>query len=206
MARFRNISAWKEHKINYWGIPKSANTSVKIALAGTSKKEFIEKRYRDTLSFYRYMIEMKSTDKWVHDEMVCEYINKEVATQNGFRNITVIRNPIERFKSQFKYNVKLRLTETKTMDDFLSHLEQTPEHMRNLHFNSQSYFIADEQMKVIPELVFKAEDMQELEEFLGVRIPITNAISLEIGLSKEHLSRIGNLFCADFNIYETHQR
>lgn len=79
-----NITEWAEHRLNYWAIPKCANTAIKACLAG-----------KPTNNQY-------SREKWVHNPTNLNYISDRDAFANGYTNFSVIRHPYERFVSLFK--------------------------------------------------------------------------------------------------------
>lgn len=203
MEEFFNISKWAAHNINYWGIPKCANTSVKHALIGsTNFKDYILLKYKTTLAINKYLL-LKDTHKWVHDPLVCRYIDKKEALSNGLINITVIRNPIERFKSQFKYNLKFNLVDATSIECLLNHIEQLDEESRNIHFKSQAYFITDTNSNIITDYVFKTENIEYLEKFLAINIPKINTISGDIWLSHTQIQKIEDIYTKDFEIFES---
>jgi hypothetical protein len=79
-----NITAWPEFKLNYWAVPKCANTAIKACLAKKpTNNEF-------------------SKEKWVHNPTNLNYITDKESFKNGFTNFSVIRHPYERFISLFK--------------------------------------------------------------------------------------------------------
>jgi len=191
-----NITAWPEFGVNFWGIPKCGNTSVKIALYGIDKDRSVIEGKQNANTFYRV------NSKWVHELEVVNYIVPEEALENGLNNLTVIRNPLDRLNSQFFYNFRAKILKITYVDQLLDHVEMTSELDRNMHFRSQKFFIA-ENSKLLVDKIFKLEHIQELENFLGIQIPITNQSMAKLTFTKQQISRIKKLYKEDFDLYET---
>jgi hypothetical protein len=178
-------------KLNYWGIPKSGNTSLKICLLKST-----DKRISRTGDIYQ---------AWAHSEDNIKYITKEEAIENGYLNFTVVRDPYTRFESMLK-DIKRRNGQffkgkkIETIEDFFNYLEKTEDNKRNVHFRSQSYFITKDN-KLALENVFKLENTEEIEHFINLKLEKYNSIFSNItqftGIEKE---RIYKIYKNDFKI------
>ena len=87
-----NISCWDDLGLNYWGITKCGNTSIKYALIESSGR-LIDQLIKS---------DAHGADSWVHSENHIKYIDLDTALSNGNRNFAVTRNPYDRFISMYK--------------------------------------------------------------------------------------------------------
>ena len=180
-----NISSWDRLKLNYWGIPKCGNTSVKYALAAASE------------------LKLQALDDicvWVHKESLTQYITPQQAIENGFRNFTVIRNPLDRFMSMHKDICRREplskiVGNDKSINNFLNYLEKTNDDKRNVHFRSQCYFIAQGD-KVIPDILSYAD----IEQMLNTKIEHLNSIEKQYDITDEQKNRVYNIFQKDYEL------
>lgn len=189
-----NITHWPNHNLNYWGIPKCANTSVKYALMD-----------RDLDN-----INSKKPYAWIHNTGIQNYIDPSRAISNNCINFTLVRNPISRTLSLyrdivFKRNKKLSVAKkfnidgSETLHDFLDILEQNID--KNPHFYPQSNFISNNNILLVDN-IFKLEEINQLEKFLQRDIPLTNATNNKITFNSEHTKRIKNLYNTDFDLLQ----
>jgi len=175
-----NISTWDKIGLNFWGVPKAGDTSIKYLLHQVSGSDILE-----------------SDDKtqWVHNHEFTTYISPDQAIDNGFANIAVTRNPYSRFISMWK-DVKRRGPEfslsCKTIDEFLFHIENTADRKRNVHFRSQSYFLRD-----IVQCI-DITDTDTLQIYLNHPIPHKNILKGVIELSDRQKERVYNVYKNDF--------
>jgi hypothetical protein len=190
-----NITEWSKNRVNFWGITKNANTSVKMALLEEDRELHPKKSYA-----------------WVHNPKIGKYITPEAAFKNGFTNFTLVRDPITRVQSMYKDIVikrnkklsvakKFNLHETMSFDEFLDFLQV---HMYdNIHFCPQTFFIVKNDT-VLPEKIFKLEEINNLEKFLNLTIPTTNSTRKkfveEEPLTKKQIQKIKILYQNDFKI------
>lgn len=175
-----NISTWDKIGLNFWGVPKAGNTSIKYLLHQVSGNDILE-----------------SDDKtqWVHNHEFTTYISPNQAIDNGFANIAVTRNPYKRFISMWK-DVERRGPEfavsCKTVDEFLFYLENTLDKKRNVHFRTQRYFL-HENVKCID-----ITDTDALQIYLNHPIPHKNILKGVIELSDRQKERVYNVYKNDF--------
>jgi hypothetical protein len=183
-----NITEWPD--INYWGITKAGNTSIKFALIELHKKKSIKNS-----NLYK---------TWVHSEHNGTYISKDQALTNGKINFTVIRNPYTRFESMWK-DIKRRPDQffknkrIDTLEEFFDYLERTEDEKRNVHFRSQSYFISDG-VKILPDHVFDIEDKESINKFLNIKLEKHNSINSPVKFTDNQISRIYSIYEKDFKI------
>lgn len=131
----RNISSWNNLKINLWGITKAGHTSLKNHL---------------------FMLEHDATDNpgsSVHGKHRTRYISATAANTNGHQNITMVRNPIDRFRSGYKdffitrkkkgekiaKNLKLSNVDIDSVLDAIA--EQRYDHDVDPHFRRQCWYL-----------------------------------------------------------------
>lgn len=181
-----NITIWPQYRLNYWGITKCANSAVKSSLMNHNVKN-INKR-----------------DKSLHSSKNVTYISQEAALSNNYVNFSVTRDPYERFVSLYKdfgcdrYKA-IGLQDSVSFDYFIDYaLEKFPNDNCNIHFKSQSSFIANKY-----ELLFdNVFDISRVPEFLlsyGVNLNYANVSkSQEVILSSVHRQRIFDRYENDF--------
>lgn len=180
-----NISCWPDLKINYWGIPKCFNTSIKYALAEKSNKK-LEK--------------IDDTCKWIHQESLLHYIDRETALENNYINITLTRNPFDRFLSlckdvQRRKSLGNKIGSKYSVDSVLNYIERTTEKKRDVHFRSQCYYICHGN-KIIPDILA----IEEFEDLIKTKVKKLNSIEKTIILTDEQKKRVYNLFKNDFEL------
>lgn len=188
-----NISQWDNLKINYWGITKSGNTSVKYALLKKCNKNIKN---------------IDDASMWVHENNLAVYIDQLTASKNGYKNIAVTRNPYERAISMYKDLIRRRDTIFAThhnnhnitsFDSFLDILINQPDEKRNLHFKTQTYFITKDSRLLVDE-VYDLNDIPKLNKHLGIDIPHINSIKGKMELTEEQIKKINIIYEADFRI------
>lgn len=185
-----NITVWHNREINFWGIPKCANTSVKYALLGANTK-------RET-----------SIGKAVHNFRYSKYISKTQAFQNRYTNITVTRHPFARVLSLYQDFVIRRpnsLTKKcKNFDDFIDNvILKTDDTMNtNIHFRSQCYFVALPNYNgLFPIDVFDITEVDQLfhkYKLNPVKINVTDRCGVE--LTQEQKDKIFERYKFDFQL------
>ena len=177
-----NISVWPELKLNFWGIPKAGNTSIKYLLHQKSGNSM---QIDDDLN------------QWVHQAKNTYYITPEEAMNNGFTNFTVTRNPYDRFLSMFKDVLRrggsMGLSRCRTIENFVAHLELTPDERRNVHFRSQCHFLRDHDI-----MHMDISDTEKLSNFFQCEVPHKNAIKKSIEMNEHLRKRVYAIYAADF--------
>jgi hypothetical protein len=184
-----NITVWDSIGLNYWAITKCGNTSVKASL--------LEKTGRQ-------IKQIDGVDAWVHNEKNVKYISREQALSNGNMNFTVTRNPYDRFVSMFK-DVKRRPKQffkngekIKSIDQLLEYIDQIPDHERDIHFRSQSYFIFDESGRLLVDEKFDINETARIADSIGLNTNKLNVIESEIVLNEKQKQKVANLYWKDF--------
>tara|TARA_B100001287_G_C22511130_1_gene448329 strand:- start:107 stop:802 length:696 start_codon:yes stop_codon:yes gene_type:complete len=81
----RNITSWPNLGLNYWGITKCGNTSIKHHLFKQTSGSVFTRPELD-----------------IHDGVDTEEISPKEANENGHRNFCVVRHPVSRFFSMYK--------------------------------------------------------------------------------------------------------
>lgn len=207
-----NISTFKKLKLNYWGIRKCANTTMKyILLRAENPKivEQIEKRDKNNVNAHG-----NPHRGWVHNR--CVYITPVQAKENGFKNFTVLRDPIQRVCSmynnclqrpdravasgsdQFKDDMKVFL-QNPTIMGFLDVLEKYPDEERNIHYRSQkSHCLIENIIKL--KLDTLALTIHSIHPSLNVDIKL-NASEEDIKIEPLIKERIYQIFNEDHRLY-----
>lgn len=186
-----NITSWPDRHLNFWGITKCANTSIKKSLLGENINEF----------------DPEYSNFEVHDVSKALYIDKSTALSNGFDNFTVVRNPYTRCVSMYKDFVLKRFNqnligfninrEGMTFDDFLKKIIIKSKDQDDIHLRSQTSFLKFEG-SVAVDNIFKIEDIHPIEKFLDIHIPMINISKGEISLQDSHKSIIYDRYEQDF--------
>ena len=128
-----NITAWPNLGLNYWGITKCANTTVKTHLY--------------ELEFNTQVIERKHIR--IHGYKEINYISYAQAMSNGLLNFTVTRHPYDRFMSMYndiilsrpKRAAKAGVADVSTVNELLNYLEESDLSTVDVHFRTQSSFV-----------------------------------------------------------------
>lgn len=133
-----------------------------------------------------------------------EYISHVDALRTGYYNFSVIREPVDRFCSMYKYNLMrpelCYLEHCLDVDPLLDLIEGTADKDRNVHFRSQRYFVAPKGI-LTPELFLLEHDLAEIEERFNVSVDVTNNIDMEIHLSDSQIARVKNIYSEDIKMY-----
>lgn len=119
---------------NFWAIPKCGNTTIKYLLY---------KRYQP-----RSIRPLDNeANEWVHLQTIGNYITPLDANHNGNYNFTVVRDPVERFRSLYSDFCVVRkhaIPEIKGMsiDELITYISKADnERTLNIHLRSQMYFL-----------------------------------------------------------------
>jgi len=136
----RNITQWNNLKVNYWGITKCANSTIKTHLWELENKQ----QYVSTKD-----ISIHGVDNLVR-------LTSKEALQSSNINFTVVRNPYSRFTSQYRDLVLSRKKvgrrahiEDMTINQVLDFLITTCDNQRDVHLKSQCAFVNHNTVKVI---------------------------------------------------------
>lgn len=182
-----NITVWPNLKINFWGIPKCGNTSMKYALLVNSG---INGKKDDVM-------------KWVHNHGGATYTDIKTAISNGYQNVTITRNPYDRFVSMYKDVLRrpnmFKLNSVKSVDSFIKVLNNKS--VKDMHFKLQCEFIAPKN-NIIPEIVLDLDTLDE--NFMNLNIQKYNTINREVTLTNEQKQRVHELYRKDFDLLGYH--
>jgi len=183
-----NITAWPNLRINFWGIPKCGNTSMKYALLVNSG---IDGQKDEVM-------------KWVHNHGGAKYIDIQTARNNGFQNVTITRNPYDRFVSMYKDVLRrpkmFRLNSVKSVDSFIKVLDNKS--VKDMHFKLQCQFITINDT-VIPDIVLDLDTLDE--NFMNLNIQKYNSINKEVTLTAEQKQHVYELYRQDFELLGYHE-
>lgn len=138
-----NITRWDEYGVNYWGIPKCMNTSVKAM--------FLSAMYNVQSGGD---VKTYNTFQFAHHEELDRYITPEEANSNGNINFTIVREPYGRVKSMYKDFVHkrpnigreikdLNIDENTSFEKFVKQVSKTCDETCNIHLASQYSLIKD---------------------------------------------------------------
>jgi len=164
-----NITQWDDYKVNYWGIPKCGNTSIKFMLMNKDKN----------LDYY-------NPNDWIHAEKEAKYIDRKTALSNGYFNFTIMRNPYDRVLSMYKdfaikRKGKIRIS-TDSLFSFVNDLTRFGDHKGSeIHFRSQSYFIYEDYLLV--DKIYHLEDTEYMVDNLS------SICNYEFTLQKIHYTK-----------------
>lgn len=131
-----NIATFDQLQLNYWGIPKCGNTTIKYILMRADSPD-----------------KLSANPKAVHQQ--CTYLTPTQAIHNGYQNFTVLRNPIDRLYSMHKSLSRLgpdmhgsdnfrrdvlQLFRDPTVEALLRLIQKYRDEDRNIHFRSQASY------------------------------------------------------------------
>lgn len=169
-------------------IPKNAGTSISKVLYGRNLPHF-------TMEFY-------------------QKISPDIV--NSVESFSVIRNPVDRFLSACNFilsgKTDVMLVDRWTMSkfrscftpkDFLDRLSRDPDLVGTcLPFSKQSSYInVDGKMAVDFLFSLKPEKYNDLETYLGCKVPILNKIKSDLVISNNEIKLIENIYADDFEIF-----
>ena len=185
IKRQYNITQWDDYKLNYWAIPKCANTAIKTALSNLQYKEKM----------------VYSKVKWVHNPDNVMYIDRETAKQNNYYNFSVTRHPYERFISLYK-DQGLRRPMFKnikniSIDVFLENLEQYNLD-KDPHTRLQTEYIFDDNKLLVDKVMDISEAKKYLQSF-NIELNYANKTQeLDISLNDAQKQKVYNIYKEDF--------
>lgn len=185
IKRQYNITQWNDYKLNYWAIPKCANTAIKTALSNLQYKEKM----------------LYSKVKWVHNPDNVMYIDRDTAKQNNYYNFSVTRNPYDRFISLYK-DQGLRRPMFKnikniSIDTFLENLEQYNLD-KDPHTRLQTKYIFDDNKLLVDKVMDVSEAKKYLQSF-NLELNYANKTQeLNISLNDAQKQKVYNIYKEDF--------
>lgn len=184
LKKLYNISVWPEYKLNFWGVPKSGNSAIKVALAKLNVND------------------SKFDLFWVHDVNNVTYVDRHTALSNGYKNFTVIRHPYERFISLYKdLGIKRPIIETNNIDEFIDYVVQTTDLKCNPHFKSTSYYITENDNVLVDDVINLKNAGEYLSKY-GLTLNIVNNIkNLKIELTTKQKQSIYQRYKKDFELF-----
>lgn len=169
--------------MNFWGIPKCANTAAKAFLM------FLD------------LDNPSDSNQWIHEEARATYISKLEAIKNGYENVTIVRNPYNRFKSMYrdlcvKRNGLVPEVKDMTVDQFANYLQKHFDHQVNVHFRSQYSFISYKG-HIIP----KVEHLEHMsKDCIFKEMQIVNISGENFDLTKKQKNIIYERYTEDFEL------
>jgi cytidyltransferase-like protein len=129
-----NITSWPKLSVNYIGIPKCMNTSMKATLMEASGVDV-------------NIANPDEANAWLHQGSRADYIDKDKANLNGHKNFTIVRDPYTRLESLYSdFMIKrfdmLGVGIKLGWNDFIDYVCNTDDSEKtNVHLRSQSSFI-----------------------------------------------------------------
>lgn len=167
---------------NFWAIPKCGNTTIKYLLLKKYKPRWLKPLDGES-------------NQWIHHEDLTEYITPLDANTNGLYNFTVVRDPIDRFKSlysDFGFVRKTAIPEIEGMsiDELITYISRADnERHLNIHLRSQMYFL-----KAFRGDVFNINDL-DLPQKL-------NQTNVDVELTETQKQRILTMWEPDLTFLE----
>lgn len=175
-----NIVQVSELGLNYWAIPKVGNTSIKAAILKAGGVSY-------------------DNEQGVHHHSKLTYISPVTAMSNGLRNLSVVRDPYDRFVSMFADTVRRPRTfgfrDSPSLADLQRHIESRPDNKRNVHYRSQHYFITHFGV-VIPKILHLSES-EQISAAFGIDIPHLNRTTIDQTADHDWVKRV---YEQDYNI------
>jgi hypothetical protein len=207
-----NISTFEKLQINYWGVRKSGCTTMKYILLRGERPKFVERMDKRGRGRNRHGYPNRG---WVHNE--CRYISPTEAKENGFKNIIVLRDPVQRALSmyngietdpytmlksgsrQFKVEAK-KISKNININAFLDLLERFPDKDRNWHYRSQkSYCLFEDIIKL------DIDNIQNTIHLINPNLVVNvvfNKSEKRESPSTHIVKRIHEIFKEDFELYD----
>ena len=192
-----NITEWPKSRLNFWGIPKCANTAVKAAL--------YEKEYGRPISDWRR----------VHEVRVSRYISRGAAFCNGYENFSVVRHPYGRVASLYRdfglrrpEHVQQRFAVSKRslkdLDRFLDICirgsDDTPD--TDVHFRSMASFLCTLDGRLAVGGICDVKDLHLLSAEYGLQVRALNVSDkAEVSLNDNQKEIIQRRYAKDFELF-----
>lgn len=142
-----NISVWDEYQLNYWAIPKCANTAIKVALS----------------RFDANPNKPGSKVKWVHNPDNVNYVSRDMALNNGYKNFTVIRHPYDRVISLYKdFGIRRPwFSPNIAIDDFIMRAQNK----QDPHTRSMSNYLFKQDQLLVDDVVLLDNAQDYLKQY-----------------------------------------
>lgn len=176
-----NISVWDQYQLNYWAIPKCANTSIKVALSG----------YNADPNKPGHKV------KWVHNPDNVTYVSRDTALNNGYKNFTVIRHPYDRVVSLYKdFGLRRPWFESNpTVDSFIDQARTRIDP----HTKSMSDYLYDNDQLLVDEVVMLDDALEYLKQY-GLKLKVFNKTDiLTVNLTDSQKQKIFDWYAQDFD-------
>lgn len=176
-----NISVWDQYKLNYWAIPKCANTAIKVALSG----------------FDADPEKPGSKVKWVHNPNNVKYVDQETALSNGYRNFTVIRHPYDRVISLYK-DFGLRRPWFESNPTLNSFIDQAQKRI-DPHTRSITDYLYNNNQLLVDEVIMLDNASEYLKQY-GLKLKVFNKTNnLTVNLTNSQKQKIFDWYAQDFD-------
>lgn len=210
-----NISTFVNLKLNFWGIPKCGNTTVKHRLLSADnpvKAAKHEAKHKGETNSHG-----NPHQGWVH--AVCHYITPTEAGQNGFKNFMVLRDPIPRVASMYanfalrperalksgsnKFKNQMQGLITKkgvpTLLEFLHLINKFTDNERNIHYRSQhSYWLRND--IILINLDDVSSSIRQVHPSLSINEQL-NKSTCHLNYDKRTEDLIYQIFREDFDLF-----
>jgi len=188
MHRRYIITSYNQYKLNYWAIPKCANTSIKSALLNKIRKNTYHQ------------------NKWVHKNRNNPWLEFEEAINNNFINFTVTRNPYDRFLSLYKhFGVLEPFAELKNkkinLDYFVNFIcnEYGDDKTCNYHVRQQIFYISDQNLKICVDDVYKLENIDNFwKKYSLPKVVVNKSKTNDFSLTNSQKELIYQRYKKDF--------
>jgi hypothetical protein len=198
-----NITSWTKLGLNFWGLPKCMNTSVKYALF--NKANAGQPRYADD-----------GPNTWLHRTDATTYVTPSIAMNNGNTNFTVIRHPYDRMVSLYtdvRYNRRevwnkaikdVDSMKIDTMDEFLEAyiIHSTDDTSTDIHMRSLTYFICKNGVPLFDN-IFTFNTVPTFLHAHGMDVPHINISKRhDIILTPDQKRIIKRRYASEFEIFK----
>lgn len=187
------IIALHREQALYFAVPKVASSSIEYAITDLLKSRLPRgtiERIDDGLHFFRGKAKRREMRDRHH--LLCKH---EVGRYKGYYSFAFVRNPWSRLVSCYHDKVDPKEisedlnprgaaavmlqagtpTSHATFEDFVRAVHRTPDETSNRHFRSQHTFLTDRNGNLLPDHVFRFENL--VEEF--------NALTERLGLPEQ---------------------
>ena len=186
------IAEYSKFKLNYWPIPKCANTAVKTCLSfpnGSQGNPY-------------------SKFKWVHKPENVPNLDINIALSNGNLNFTVTRHPYDRVISLYKdFGLRRpwKMFKVKpTIDYFVQTIYDgwpTDDATKNYHAYSMCYYVTKDN-KLLVDRIIDVNDLNKFLKSINVNPRIVNkTTTMNIPLSDKIKEIIYNRYSNDFKVF-----
>jgi hypothetical protein len=210
-----NITTFDKLKVNYWGIAKCGNSTLKYILYRANNPKSFDhlKKKRGTSKNSHGNVKVD----WISGN--CHFISPSEASKNNCVNFTVLRDPIQRAysmyadatrsptricksgSSRFKKEAKRIFEQRKSvpsMIDFLNLIAKYSDKERNLHHRTQkSYCLLDDIIKL--DIATLPLTIHQIHPSLEVNVRL-NASRSHPTPSEEILRLIHDIYAEDFEL------